>query len=72
MKKIGKLYEQDHFLADMVAEVKTISGPVEIIVDDRELLAYLKNVFPLLLLVSIQERKISSLFIIWMVNWKKP
>ena len=48
MKKTGKLYEQDHFLTDMVAEMKTISGPVEMVVDDRELLAYLKKVFPLL------------------------
>src|SRR3954467_13660459 len=46
MKKTGKLYEQDHFLTDMVAEIKTISGPVEMIVDERELFEYLKKIFP--------------------------
>jgi ribonuclease G len=48
MKKTGKLYEQDHFLTDMVAEIKTISSPVEMIVDERELLEYLKKIFPTL------------------------
>ncbi|MCQ6273532.1 Rne/Rng family ribonuclease [Bacillus sp. V3B] len=48
MKKTGKLYEQDHFFTDMIAEIKPISDSVEMIVDERELVDNLKKIFPLL------------------------
>jgi ribonuclease G len=47
MKKTGKLYEEDHFFTDMIAEIKPISDCIEIIVDERELLENLKKIFSL-------------------------
>ena len=45
-KKPMKIYEQDHFLAEMVAEIKPIVNQVEVIVDDHRLMEKLRNLYP--------------------------
>jgi ribonuclease G len=45
-KKPMKIYEQDHFLAEMVAEIKPIVNQVEVIVDDIRLMEKLRNLYP--------------------------
>jgi len=47
-KKPVKIYEQDHFLTEMVAEIKPIANQVEVIVDEHDLMGDLKNIYPLL------------------------
>ena len=45
-KKPMKIYEQDHFLAEMVAEIKPLVNQVEVIVDDHRLMEKLRNLYP--------------------------
>ena len=45
-KKPMKIYEQDHFLEELVAEIKPIVNQVEVIVDDHRLMEKLRNLYP--------------------------
>ena len=45
-KKPMKIYEQDHFLTEMVAEIKPLANRVEVIVDDHSLMEKLRNILP--------------------------
>ena len=47
-KKPMKIYEQDHFLTEMVAEIKPLANRIEVIVDDHRLMEKLRSIFPLL------------------------
>lgn len=46
MKKPGILLEQDHFLSEMITEIKPIADELEVIVDDRQMAASLIKQFP--------------------------
>ncbi|WP_394233096.1 Rne/Rng family ribonuclease [Niallia oryzisoli] len=56
MKKPGILLEQDHFVSEMISEIKQIEDEVEIIADDRQLAAILQKEFPQLP-ISIHKEK---------------
>jgi ribonuclease G len=45
-KRPMKIYEQDHFLAEMVAEIKPIVNQVEVMVDDHRLMEKLRKLYP--------------------------
>ena len=45
-KKPMKIYEQDHFLVELVAEIKPLVNQVEVIVDDHHLMEKLQNLYP--------------------------
>ncbi len=47
-KKPIKIFEQDHFLTEMVAEIKPIVDQVEVIVDEPGLMNKLRNTYPFL------------------------
>ena len=49
-KKPRKIYEQDHFLVELVAEIKPLVNQVEVIVDDHDLMEKLQNLYPSLLI----------------------
>jgi len=49
-KKPMKIYEQDHFLVELVAEIKPLVNQVEVIVDDHYLMEKLQNLYPSLLI----------------------
>ena len=49
-KKPMKIYEQDHFLVELVAEIKPLVNQVEVIVDDHHLMEKLQNLYPSLLI----------------------
>ena len=47
-KKPMKIYEQDHFLTEMVAVIKPLANNVEVIVDDPRLMDKLRSILPAL------------------------
>ncbi|HVH96036.1 MAG TPA: ribonuclease E/G, partial [Bacillus sp. (in: firmicutes)] len=49
-KKPMKIYEQDHFLVELVAEIKPLVNQVEVIVDDHYLMEKLQNLYPSVLI----------------------
>ena len=50
-KKPMKIYEQDHFLVELVAEIKPLVNQVEVIVDDHRLMEKLQNLYPSLSII---------------------
>lgn len=46
MKKPGILLEQDHFLSEMITDIKPIAADIEVIADNRQMAENLKKQFP--------------------------